>query len=200
MLMRLFLIMLATFSCSGTMLDDCVVDVVALSDICYETCDKSVTLMQRIVRCPFLEVPCGPNGIITACPPPPMPPSPLPPSPAPPPPPPYPPSPPPPAKGGGSCSWLCNPCDNCKKNPLSQGECIYFGGANGQALGNCTVKEDCIFGNLVIRKGDNLNDTAVMGAFASPPDQWTCLPDGAIASTCNVGECLVHEKKKKKNN
>lgn len=191
---------------AGQGLQDCVVEVVQLSDICYQTCDKSVTLMQRIVRCPLIEVPCGVNGTITACPPPPMPPSPLPPSPAPPPPPPYPPSPPPPAKGGGSCSWRCNPCDNCKKNPLSAtGGCIYFGGANGVALGNCTVKEDCIFGNLIIRAGDNLNDTAVMGAYASPPDQWTCLPDGALSDTCEVGECEPvtgpeeQMRKKKKN-
>jgi len=171
-------------------LDDCVVESIQLSDICYQTCDRTVTLMQRVVRCPLIEVPCGINGSVTSCPPPPMPPSPLPPSPAPPPPPPYPPSPPPPAKGGGSCSWLCNPCDNCKRNPLVPGECIYFGGANGLPLGNCTVKEDCIFGNLIIRKGDNLNDTSVMGAYASPPDQWTCLPDGAITNTCLTGECF----------
>ena len=189
--MKFVLFVLAISLVSGQIgLDDCVVEYIQLSNICYNTCDKSVTLMERIVRCPLLEVPCGPNGTITSCPPPPMPPSPLPPSPVPPPPPPYPPSPPPPAKGGGSCSWLCNPCDNCKKNPLSPTECIYFGGANGQAIGNCTVKEDCIFGNLIIRKGDNLNDTTVMGSYASPPDQWTCLPDGVSTNICTFGECF----------
>ena len=168
-------------------LEDCTVEVVQVFDTCYHTCGKTVTVMQRIVSCPFVEVPCGLNGTLTACPPPPLPPSPSPPSPTPPP---YPPSPPPPAKGFGSCSWFCNPCDNCKKNPLSPDQCIFFGGANGFPLGNCTVKEDCIFGNAIIRKGDNLDDKTIMGNFAAPPDQWTCIPDtNNNVNTCNFGEC-----------
>jgi hypothetical protein len=192
----------------GTNLSDCVVEYLQTGSQCYISCDKNVTLMQRIVKCPLLEVPCGPNGTIEICPSPPMPPSPSPPSPLPPLPPsplpPHPPSPPPPVQGGGSCSWFCNPCDNCKKNPLFPKQCIYFGGTSGQSVGNCTVKEDCIFGNVIIRKGDNLNDTSIMGKFAAPPDQWTCVPGTTIddatngVSTCTFGECELFEKSSQK--
>jgi hypothetical protein len=86
---------------------------------------------------------------------------------------------------------------------LFPGQCIYFGGADGLPIGKCTVKEDCIFGNVIIRQGDNLNDTAVMGRFAAPPDQWTCVPNTSVNDTvggvavCTFGECSADSVNKK---
>lgn len=190
--------MAAVTSASAHDLSDCTVEYMRFGAICYETCGSTVTMMQRVVTCPLLEVPCVSNGTVTSCPPPPAPPSPAPPSPVPPSPaPPLPPSPPPPAQGGGSCSWFCNPCDNCKRNPLDISRCIYFGGAAGQPVGNCTVKDDCIFGNVMVRKGTDLSDVKEMGIYAAPPDQWTCVPGTEIGdntngvTSCSFGQCAT---------
>ena len=189
-----FLMLLSATSVCGRQskikINDCTLQYVIADNNCYDNCGTPVSVIQRIVTCPLLTVPCSSNAPKCPSPPSPMPPSPAPPSPPlAPSPPPYPPSPPPPSPsppspspppppivGSDSCSWFCNPCDTCKENPLNPSQCIYFGGSNNEDVGSCTITKDCIFGNTYILAGTDLNDVGALGLFASPPTSWVCMP------------------------
>ena len=88
----------------------------------------------------------------------------------------------------GSCTWSCQPCDHCAPSPLDPGKCIYYGGVGRGAT--CRMTEDCLFGNLVVRKGTDLNNRTAMGDFTMAPYTVMCVPEPKTCSGTQEVMCV----------